>query len=111
MIELRKLGRTEQIAAAQLSARAMRDDPVHIAVFGTNPEHRRRQLTRFFATLLRVLQAPPFSLWEGNRLLGVAGGTPGHVLTADGHPLPHGRPPAQPEPARAMALGSLAACL
>ena len=76
MIELRKLGRTEQIAAAQLSARAMRDDPVHIAVFGTNLEHRRRQLTRFFATLLRVLQAPPFSLCEGNRLLGVAGRAP-----------------------------------
>jgi hypothetical protein len=39
----------------------MRDDPVHIAVFGTNPEHRLRQLARFFATLLRVLQAPPLS--------------------------------------------------
>jgi len=76
VIELRKLGRTEQIAGAQLSARAMRGDPLHIAVIGTNPEHRRRQLTRFFATLLRVLQAPPFSLWEGNRLLGVAGRAP-----------------------------------
>ena len=61
LIELRELDPTDQIAAAQLSARAMRDDPVHVAVFGTNPEHRLRQLTRFFATLLRVLQAPPLS--------------------------------------------------
>ena len=76
VIELRELGGIEQIAAAQLSARAMRDDPVHIAVFGTNPKHRLRQLTRFFATLLRVLRAPPLSLWEGNRLLGVAGRAP-----------------------------------
>ena len=42
MIELRELDRIEQIAAAELSARAMRDDPVHVAVFGTNPEHRLR---------------------------------------------------------------------
>ena len=76
MLELRDLGRTEHMAAAQLSARAMRDDPVHIAVFGTDADHRLRQLTRFFATLLRVLQAPPLSLWEGNRLLGVAGRAP-----------------------------------
>ena len=76
MIELRELDRIEHIAAARLSARAMRDDPVHLAVFGANPEYRLRQLARLFATLLRVLQAPPLSLWEGNRLLGVGGRAP-----------------------------------
>src|SRR6516225_6183269 len=75
VIELRELDRIEQIAAAQLSARAMRDDPVHIAVFGTNPEHRLRQLTRFFATLLmeaNVTQAV-FRLPTEGRTVAVVG--------------------------------------
>lgn len=54
----------------------MRDDPVHVAVFGNDPDHRLRQLTRFFATLLRVLQRPPLAARDGGRLIGVVGRAP-----------------------------------
>lgn len=39
-------------AAARTCARAMRDNPLHRAVFGSDPEQRERRLNRFFTAVL-----------------------------------------------------------
>lgn len=65
--------------AAQLLARAMLDNPTHVAVFGTDARQRRLRLQHFFGTVL------PFILRHGRlvvaqdaqgRLLGIMGALP-----------------------------------
>src|SRR5262249_53028033 len=53
--------------------RAMRDDPMHEAVFGCKAQHRFSQLDRFFSALLPLMGSTPLSAWEADRLIGVAG--------------------------------------
>jgi GNAT superfamily N-acetyltransferase len=76
MLEIREAHRTELPAAAQLLARGMRDDPMHCAVFGTDPEHRLGRLHRFFAALLPLMEELPLSAWDAGRLVGVLGRFP-----------------------------------
>ena len=49
---IRELTSAELSAAAQLLARGMRDNPLHIQAFGPQAEHRRRALARFFEPVL-----------------------------------------------------------
>jgi ribosomal protein S18 acetylase RimI-like enzyme len=73
MAEIRDLHASHYAIAASLLARAMRDDPMHEAVFGAQANRRFSQLDRFFSALLPLMGSAPLSAWEADRLIGVAG--------------------------------------
>ena len=69
--------------AARLCARSMRDNPIHVRVFGAEPERRLRRLQRFFSGLLPYVQRKGLLLaaHEGKNLIAVCGLLPpGHCL-------------------------------
>jgi ribosomal protein S18 acetylase RimI-like enzyme len=72
-IGIRDLQRAELPSAAELVARALRDDPMFDAVFGADADHRFDRLHRFFDSLLPTMGQAPLSAWEANRLVGVLG--------------------------------------
>jgi GNAT superfamily N-acetyltransferase len=49
------LERDEIAEAVAVLARGMRDNPLHVAAFGDDPERRRRTLERLFGALFRVM--------------------------------------------------------
>ncbi|MGA8744894.1 MAG: GNAT family N-acetyltransferase [Solirubrobacterales bacterium] len=55
----------------------MRDNPLNVAVYGEDPERRRRSLERVFRAMFRIIdtQRPICGIYD-NRLVGVAGITP-----------------------------------
>lgn len=57
IVEVRDLGRADLPNAVGGLARGMRDNPLHVAAFGDDPERRRRALERVFTTLVRVMTA------------------------------------------------------
>ena len=70
-------------AAAGLCARSMRDNPLHVSVFGADPERRLRRLQRFFSGLLPYVQRKGLLLaaYESEDLIAVCGLLPpGHCL-------------------------------
>ena len=76
-VELRDLRRSEIGAAVALLARGMRDNPLHVAAYGVDPERRRRSLERAFSTLFGVFGAQqPICALEGGALVAVAGVAP-----------------------------------
>ncbi len=77
MVEVRALRRSEVPEAVALLARGMRDNPVHLAAFGPDPEQRRRSLERMFGTFFRVFghQRPTCAV-DGETLVAVAGIAP-----------------------------------
>lgn len=60
-------------AAARLLAVGMRDNPLHVAVFGSNSELRRRALQRMFTGLLEVGDRSLIGAFSDQRLIGVMG--------------------------------------
>lgn len=52
-LEIRELTRSETDSAAAVLGRGMRDNPLHVRVFGANPDRREAALTRLFEALLR----------------------------------------------------------
>lgn len=73
-IEVTNLKRADVPAAVGVLARGMRDNPVHVAAFGDDPERRRRQLERLFTALFRVIRAQqPLAAWDGGTLVGITG--------------------------------------
>jgi len=77
-VNVRKLARSELDAAADLLGRGMRDNPVHIAVWGTNPDHRQRAVARFFRPVLRglFLRGEILGAFRDDALAGVCGMAP-----------------------------------
>ena len=67
-------------AAVGVLSRGMRDNPIHQAVYGPDPQRRQRQLARLFDTLLRVWNQPAICAWLDGVMVGVAG--PGAALRA-----------------------------
>ena len=58
-------------------SRGMRDNPLHVAAFGDDPERRRRGLQRIFAAFFRVMTAQaPLCAVAGERIVGVTGVAP-----------------------------------
>ena len=55
--ELRPLAPHELPAAAVLLAEAMRDNPLHLRVFGADPARREQRLQRFFGPLMHFVHA------------------------------------------------------
>lgn len=76
-VEVRDLRRSEIGAAVALLARGMRDNPLHVAAYGTDPERRRRSLEQTFNTLFRVFGAQqPICALAGGTLVAVTGVAP-----------------------------------
>jgi Acetyltransferase (GNAT) family len=76
-LQIADLPRSEIPDAVVLLARGMRDNPIHVAAFGRDPERRRRSLESLFSALFRVmvLQTPLGARQDGS-LVGATGIAP-----------------------------------
>ncbi len=75
-IEIRPMHVTERTHAAGVAARGMRDNPMHVAVFGPDPERRIVALERMFRALFLVASAPPLVALRAGFVVGVCGAAP-----------------------------------
>lgn len=68
----------ELAAATRLLAAGMRDNPLHVAVFGPDPDLRGARLAAFFAPLVAyVLERGAITgCWHQGRLIGLCGALP-----------------------------------
>lgn len=78
-VRLRPVTPREHEAAAGVLARGMRDNPVHVAAFGPDPDRRQWCLERMFRGLLRVVpERTMIGAFDGDTLVGFAvDATPG----------------------------------
>jgi ribosomal protein S18 acetylase RimI-like enzyme len=74
-VELRRQRPGELREAAGVAARGMRDNPLHVAVFGADPERRVAALARLFGALFAVVPDPPRVAVRAGFLVGVCGAT------------------------------------
>jgi len=72
-VEVRPIEGKDLQTAALVAARGMRDNPLHVAAIGDDPERRVRVLQRVFSWLLALSGRPTLGAWDGDRLVGVAG--------------------------------------
>lgn len=75
-IEIRAMRENERIQAAGVAARGMRDNPMHVSVFGPDPDRRIAALERMFRALFRVSPAPPLVALRAGFVVGVCGAAP-----------------------------------
>jgi len=77
-ISLRELNRSELKEAAQVLARAMRDNPVNVRVFGPQADRRGKAMLRFFEPVIHALHARGAVLGAfcGTTLVGVCAMAP-----------------------------------
>lgn len=66
----------ERRAAAGVAARGMRDNPIHVAAFGPDPDRRSAALERLFRALFAVVPEPPRVALRAGHVVGVCGATP-----------------------------------
>lgn len=66
----------ERRAAAGVAARGMRDNPIHVAAFGPDPDRRVAVLERLFRALFAVVSEPPRVALRAGFVVGVCGATP-----------------------------------
>jgi ribosomal protein S18 acetylase RimI-like enzyme len=71
-VDVRPIEGDELRAAALVAARGMRDNPLHVAAIGNDPERRVRVMNRVFSRLLPLPCRPTLGAWVGTRLVGVA---------------------------------------
>jgi hypothetical protein len=78
-VRLRPVTPDEHEAAVGILARGMRDNPVHVAAFGPDPDRRQWCLERMFRGLLRVVpERTMIGAYDGDTLVGFAvDATPG----------------------------------
>lgn len=74
-ISLQPVPSSELSTAAQLCAMAMRDNPLHIKVFGKSANKREQRLTRLFGGLLAYIgtKGELMGAYNNGRLVGVMG--------------------------------------
>jgi GNAT superfamily N-acetyltransferase len=76
-LEVGPLERRDVPEAVAVLARGMRDNPVHVAAFGADPERRRKTLERLFGALFRVMTAQqPLCVRRGGRIVAATGVAP-----------------------------------
>jgi GNAT acetyltransferase-like protein len=81
ILVVRDLTDADLSAAVGIVARGMRDNPLHVAAFGTDAELRGRRLMRMFTVALPFIFSKGVVLgaFDGERLTGIAGMVPpGH---------------------------------
>src|SRR6476620_2801504 len=71
-VEVRPIAGEELQTAAVVAARGMRDNPLHVAAIGADPERRVRVMQRAFTRILKLPGRPTLGAWDGDRLVGVA---------------------------------------
>ena len=72
-VEVSPLAPDEIPAAVGVLSRGMRDNPIHVAVFGRDPERRVRLLARTFTTLLTAMANTPLVARRDGQVVGVLG--------------------------------------
>ena len=74
---VRELSDADLPSAVGIVARGMRDNPLHIAALGDDPEVRQQRLTRMFIVALPLIHAKGVVLgaFDDNTLVGIAGMT------------------------------------
>ena len=78
-VDIRRLHRDELLLAAGVLARGMRDNPIHVAVFGDDPYRRTQTLETLFGAYLPMMTRAPISAYRAGTLVGVLGMVPpGH---------------------------------
>ena len=80
-LSIRPLKQEELVDAVAICAQAMRDNPLHIKVFGQTEEKRQRRLQRFFPGMLAYVARKGclYGAFVERRLVGVLGVlAPGH---------------------------------
>jgi ribosomal protein S18 acetylase RimI-like enzyme len=88
--DIRNLEPTELAAAAAVLGRAMRDNPLHAAAFGPDPDRREQALTRMFEPVLRHIarKGAVLGAFTGGSLVGVTGmAPPGRCAPTSGEKL------------------------
>lgn len=77
-LEIRDARPHELSVAAAVLSRGMRDNPLHLSVFGPEPEKRERKLEHFFHVLLAWMPHPPWVGVQHGNIVAVCGmGEPG----------------------------------
>jgi ribosomal protein S18 acetylase RimI-like enzyme len=72
-VEVSPLAAHEVPTAVGVLARGMRDNPIHIAALGADPNRRVRLLARMFTTLLATMDNRPLAGRRNGELIGVVG--------------------------------------
>ena len=86
-VEVRDLRRDEFPVAVAVLARGMRDNPLHVAAFGTNRERRRRRLEGQFAALFELMtEQTPICAVQNGMIVGVTGIAPPGTCRPSGAP-------------------------
>jgi ribosomal protein S18 acetylase RimI-like enzyme len=76
-VEVRALRPDEIPAAVGVLARGMRDNPLHVAAYGSDPERRERVHAKLMAAFFRVFTTQqPICAVEGDTVVGVVGVAP-----------------------------------
>jgi ribosomal protein S18 acetylase RimI-like enzyme len=75
-LEVRPMRPEERRAAAGVAARGMRDNPIHVALLGPDPDRRTLALERLFRALFAVVPEPPRVALRAGYVVGVCGATP-----------------------------------
>jgi len=77
-IEIRELTPAETDRGAAVLGRGMRDNPLHVQAFGSDPKRREEILTRMFETVLRqqVVKGAILGAWTAGELVGVSAMVP-----------------------------------
>jgi len=75
VIVVRGLEEADLPSAVGIVARGMRDNPLHIAAFGTDTEQRGQRLIRMFMVALPLILSKGVVLgaFDGDTLVGIAG--------------------------------------
>lgn len=73
---MRRMRPEERRAAAGVAARGMRDNPIHVAAFGPDPDRRVAVLERLFRALFAAVAEPPRVALRAGFVVGVCGATP-----------------------------------
>ena len=87
-IEIRDARPHELSAAATVLSRGMRDNPLHLSVFGSDAEERQRKLQHFFRVLLDWMPHAPWVGVQQGTIVAVCGmGEPGRCQPSFGQAL------------------------
>jgi len=78
MTEIRDLTLPEAPTAALVLGRGMRDNPLHVAAFGPDPDHRERALAFMFLPVLerQMVKGAVLGAFSSGQLVGVCGMVP-----------------------------------
>jgi GNAT superfamily N-acetyltransferase len=74
-LDVGRIGESETADAIRVLARGMRDNPLHIAAYGHDPDHRVEALASIFNGFI-PMQPEPLRASEGGTVVGVCGFIP-----------------------------------